>query len=147
MEFTSKLFGRVDVDEEKVIEFPNGIIGYPDYRRFTLMYDIDKSIPSGLNFLVSLDEPAFLLPVVTALMVKPGYSPIFSEDVQAVIGKLDAFNALLLVTMTIPEDITKMTVNLNAPIVINTDTKKAIQSMVENKDYDIKYPIYDFLKN
>ena len=49
--------------------------------------------------------------------------------------------------MTIPSNITEMTVNLNAPIIINADTGKAAQSVVENEGYDIKYPIYDALKN
>jgi flagellar assembly factor FliW len=48
--------------------------------------------------------------------------------------------------MTIPSDVTKMTVNLNAPIVINADTGKAVQSVVANDDYDVKCPIYDKLK-
>ena len=51
-----------------------------------------------------------------------------------------------MVTMTIPSDITQMTVNLNAPIIINSESRKAIQSIVENEGYDIKYPIYESLK-
>ena len=39
-----------------------------------------------------------------------------------------------------------MTVNLNAPIVVNINTKKGMQSVVANEEYDVKYPIYDKLK-
>ncbi len=147
MEYITKLFGKIDVQEDKVITFPNGILGFPDLKRFTMMFDKEKGSSSGLNFLVSLDEPAFMMPVIIALIVKPGYSPKFREDIEEVIGELTEDNALMMVTMTIPSDITKMTVNLNAPIIINSDTNKAIQSVVENEDYAIKYGIYDYLKN
>ena len=147
MEYTTKLFGKIDVQDDKIIEFPEGILGFEDLKKFTLMFDSENSAPSGLNFLVSLDEPAFMMPVVTAVSVKPDYSPQISAEVEGAIGPLTEENVLVLVTMTIPSDITKMTVNLNAPIIINVDTNKAIQSVVENDDYAIKYPIYDYLKS
>ena len=40
-----------------------------------------------------------------------------------------------------------MSVNLKAPIIMNSDTRKGAQIVVENKDYVIKYRVYDILKN
>ncbi|MBR6237528.1 MAG: flagellar assembly protein FliW [Lachnospiraceae bacterium] len=147
MEFITKFFGKVDVADDKIINFPEGILGFPDLKKFALMFDSEKSSPTGLNFMASLDEPAFMMPVVTAVAVKPDYSPKITAEVEKAIGPLTEDNVLVLVTMTIPEDITGMTVNLNAPIIINTESNKAIQSMVENEGYDVKYPIYEFLKS
>ena len=146
MEVSTKLFGTIDVGDDKIIEFPEGILGFPELKKFTLMYDNDKNTAGGMNFHVSLDEPAFALPVVPALIVEPGYSPKFTENIEATIGGLTEENALVLVTMTIPADVTRMTVNLNAPIVVNINTKKGMQSVVANEEYDVKYPIYDKLK-
>ncbi len=146
MEVSTKLFGAINVEDDKVLEFPEGILGFPELKKFTLMYDNEKNTSGGMNFLVSLDEPAFAMPVVPALIVQDGYSPKFAENIESTIGTLSEENALVLVTMTIPSDVTKMTVNLNAPIVINADTRKGIQSIVENEGYDVKYPIYDKLK-
>ena len=61
------------------------------------------------------------------------------------IGGLTEENTFILVTLTVPSDIEKMTVNLKAPFVINSDTNKGFQMIVEN-DYPVKYPIYDILK-
>ena len=52
---------------------------------------------------------------------------------------------LVLVTVTVPSDLTKMTVNLKGPIVINAAEKKACQVIVEGENYLVKYPIYDIL--
>ena len=147
MEYVTKLFGKIDVDDSKVITFPEGLLGFPDMKRFALIFDSDNSDAKGLNFLASLDEPAFVMPVVPAVAVKPDYSPQISAEVEKSIGELTEDNVLILVTMTLPSNITEMTVNLNAPIIINADTGKAAQSVVENEGYDIKYPIYDALKN
>jgi flagellar assembly factor FliW len=51
----------------------------------------------------------------------------------------------VLVTLTVPSDITKMTVNLKAPILINVDTLQGGQIIVED-DAPIRFPIYDILK-
>ena len=53
---------------------------------------------------------------------------------------------LIFVTITVPTDITKMTCNLKAPIVIDSETLKGVQLIVDNEDYLVKYPIYDYLK-
>ena len=52
---------------------------------------------------------------------------------------------LVLVTITVPSDLKKMSVNLKAPIIINVETRKAVQVILED-EYDVKYYIYDLLK-
>ena len=47
--------------------------------------------------------------------------------------------------MTVPSDLTKMSVNLKAPMIINSDNRKAAQIIVENEDYEVKYKVYDIL--
>ena len=55
-------------------------------------------------------------------------------------------NLVILLTLTVPVDKTKMSVNLKAPIVINADNREGAQVVAENPDYEIKYMIYDILK-
>ncbi|MGN0156261.1 MAG: flagellar assembly protein FliW, partial [Lachnospiraceae bacterium] len=59
---------------------------------------------------------------------------------------LNPESILVLVTMTVPKDIKKMTVNLQAPFVINADEKKACQIIVDTEQYPIRFPIYDILE-
>ena len=54
--------------------------------------------------------------------------------------------AARLLTLTIPQDVKDITVNLKAPFVINSDTQKGCQIIAENEDYEIKYKIYDILQ-
>lgn len=65
MELETRLFGEIEVDEEKVIFFEKGIIGFPDCQKFILVYDEgEDGTRKGISWLQSLDEPAFALPVM-----------------------------------------------------------------------------------
>ncbi len=144
MKIKTKVFGEVTIDDDKVIHFPSGIIGFPDMTEFALIHDEDKGTGS-IHWLQSLQEPAFAMPVMDPLIVKPDYNPEIEDELLSQIGKLDPEEVLVLVTVTVPSDLTKMSVNLRGPIIINAVEKKACQVIVEGEDYAVKYPIYDIL--
>ena len=146
MKIDTRLFGEVDIEDEKIITFDKGIIGFPEMKRFTLIYDEEKGSDAGIRFLQSVEEPKFAMPVMDPLLVKEGYNPTVNDELLAGIGKLTEENILVLVSVTIPSDLKKMSVNLQGPFVINTTEKKACQVIVESGDYPVRYPIYDILK-
>ena len=51
-----------------------------------------------------------------------------------------------MVTVSVPKDLSKMSVNLQAPIIINTENRKAAQVIVNTDIYPIKFYIYDILQ-
>ena len=146
MRINTKLFGSIDIDDEKTLHFTNGIIGFPDLKDFALMYDAEKGEKSNIRWLQSLQEPAFAMPVLDPLAVKPDYNPEVEDELLKPIGELNPDEMLVLVTLTVPKDITKMSVNLCAPIVIHTESRKACQIIVDNEKYPVKYMIYDVLQ-
>ncbi len=86
------------------------------------------------------------MPVIDPLLVMPGYNPQVEDELLKPIGNLDSDQLLVLVTLTVPRDLTKMTVNLKAPIVVNAAQRKACQIIAEGDEYIVKYPIYDILQ-
>ena len=68
------------------------------------------------------------------------------DELLSGIGEISEENLVILLTMTVPANIKEMSVNLKAPIIINADTRKGAQLIVENRDYEVKYKIYDLLK-
>lgn len=147
MKVNTRLFGEIDIADDKIIEFPDGIIGFPDLTKFTLIYDKDEDQKSrSLMYLQSMDEPQFAMPVVMPNDIFPDYNPTINDDLLEDIGDLTPTNTYVLVTITVTQDITKMTVNLKGPFVINTDTLKGVQLMVED-DVSVKEPVYEVLKS
>lgn len=142
----TKHFGEVDLDENKVITFEDGIIGFEDCKRYTILYNNEDGDSSTISWLQSLDAPELALPVISPLSVMTDYNPIVEDDVLQPIGELTEDNIIILLTLSVPSDITKMSVNLKAPLIINADTKKGCQIIAENPDYVIKYNIYEQAK-
>ena len=143
----TKIFGEVEISDEKILTFEDGIIGFPDLKHFTLIHDEEKGNDAGIRYFQSIEEPGFAMPVMNPLMVCETYNPQVSEELLSDLGNLSDENIVVLVTVTVPTDLTKMTVNLQGPIIINSDEKKGAQIIVEGNDYPVKFPIYEILKS
>lgn len=145
MRVKTRLFGEIDIEDNKIITFPSGLVGFPDMKKFTIIYDEEKPGKNGIIWFQSLDEPQFAMPVMEPNAVVPDYNPTVNDELLTSLGELTEDNLYVLVSVTVPKDITKMTVNLKGPIVINTDTLLANQIVVED-DVQVRFPIYDILK-
>lgn len=146
MRVNTRLFGEIEIADDKLITFPSGIIGFPDMTKFTLIYDEEQGTGAGIRWLQSLDEPGFAMPVMDPLVVKADYNPEVDDELLKRIGSVNMDNILVLVTVTVPSDLTKMSVNLQGPIIINVQERKACQVIVDAQDCPVKYPIYDILQ-
>lgn len=137
----TRLFGNIEIDETKQLTFENGLIGFPELKRFALIYDEERESKPGIRWLQSLDNADFAIPVTDPLVCVDDYAPAIPKDLFSFpIGD----ELLVLVTVTIPADITKMSINLMAPIVINATTRQAVQIITDG--YEIKHYIYEELK-
>lgn len=142
----TKCFGEVDIAEDKIIRFENGLMGFEEYKDYTILFNSEKKAGKTIMWLQSVEEQALALPVIDPLIVSETYDPVVEEELLASIGKIENDDLLILVTLTVPSDITKMTANYKAPIIINAGTLKGVQLIAENEDYLVKHPVYDILK-
>ena len=145
MKITTRVFGTIEIDDNKIIHFPSGIIGFPEMTDFALVFDEEKGKDAPIRWLQSLQEAEFALPVMDPLLVAKDYNPKVEDDHLIPLGKMNPEDTLVLVTVTVPKDLEKMSVNLQAPIIINADTKKATQIIVNADKFPVKYYIYDIL--
>lgn len=146
MKVKTKVFGEIEIEEEKVITFEGGIIGFPEMNRFILLHDEERGTDAGIRWMQSLEEPAFAMPVMDPLVVKEDYDPEVDDELLKGLGNITEENILVLVTVSVPADLTRMSVNLQGPIIVNVDERKACQVILENTKYPVKYPIYDILQ-
>ncbi len=145
MKITTKIFGEIEINEEKVLYFSDGIIGFPDLNRFMLIHDVEDE-DSKISWLQSLDEPAFAMPVIDPLVIDPTYNPVVEDELLKPLGEIVEEEMVVLVTMTVPSDVKKTTINLKAPIVINSKNLRSCQIILDDDKYLVKYPVYDALK-
>ena len=145
MKAATRLFGEIEIDESKIITFEDGIIGFPDMKKFTLIFDEEKEGRPSISWLQSMDETEIAFPVMDPLFVCETYNPSVEEELLKNLGTIKEDNLYVLVTVTVPQNIKELAVNLKAPIVINTDTRKASQIIVED-DLPVRYRIYEILE-
>jgi flagellar assembly factor FliW len=132
-------FGEVEIDPASIIEFREGIPGLEEYTKFALL-QFEESYP--IIWLQCVDEGGVCLPVLDTFAVLDGYVfDIDDEDVKELqLGKPEELHVVSV--LVIPDDLQKMTVNLAAPIIINTSSGKAKQILLSGGDYNVRAPIF-----
>jgi len=139
MQIETVRFGTVEIDESKLITFDVGIPGLEEYQTYALL-QFEESYP--IIWLQSVEEGGICLPVLDTFAVLTGYVfDIEDEDVR--ILELNGPEDLHVVSiLVIPNEIQQMTVNLAAPVIINTVTGKARQIMLSGSDYNVRVPVF-----
>lgn len=132
MNITSRRFGALAIDDEQVLEFPDGVIGFPNERSFVL---VPHNSSGFLAWLQSTTEPDLALPVVSAHAFGAKYPDI---DLEALLAGSKVGNSLediaLMVVLCAPQGL-PATVNLLAPIVVNVTTRRGAQVILEGSRF------------
>lgn len=142
MQIDTLRFGPVEIDEDKLIDFGEGIPGLEQYHTYALL-QFEDSYP--LVWLQSTEDRGICLPVLDIFVVLPDY--VFDmDDTDVKYLELTSPDELHVVNVVvIPDDIKGMTVNLAAPIIINTTTGRAKQIMLSGVDYNVRVPVFNEL--
>lgn len=146
MKINTRLFGEVEIADERIITFTSPMMGFEDYKKYTLIHDSEKE-EATIMWLQSLEEPELAFPVIDPMKINESYNPVVEDDWLIPLGEVaEESDYYLLSVVTVPSDITKITANLKAPVVINTKTMKACQLIVNNDEYEVRYNVYDYIK-
>ncbi|MGI6524024.1 MAG: flagellar assembly protein FliW [Bdellovibrionota bacterium] len=124
--FQSSRFGEVVVPEDSVLEFPVGIIGFPNQHQYVML---EHKPPFA--WLHAVDEPNLAFVVIDALELGEGYSvqpPIGDKDID--LKEDDEYAVLIIVT--IRPDPSMTTANLKAPLFVNLRNRKGVQVIFDD---------------
>ena len=137
MQLDTAHFGKIEINEEDFIYFPEGIPGFENSKRYALIgNDTGEAI---FFWLQSVDMPELCFVVTDPFMVYDGYGvDVDDEDVE-LLKITDANKVLSLTIVIIPEDINEIRVNLKAPILINMEKKLGKQIIQKNDNLPIRY--------
>ena len=132
-------FGPVEIDENKIIYFDDGLPGLEEYKRFAIL-QFEGSYP--IIWLQSTQEESICLPVIDSFFIKPEYSFDIRDDEVKQLWLAGPEDLKIISVLVIPENIEQMTINLAAPIIINTRNGKARQVILNNGEYNVRSPIF-----
>lgn len=134
----TKLGQEVELTNKNFIHFADGLIGFESFHDFALVPQGDES---PFLLLQAVDEPQLAFLTIDPRCFAPAYLPELSdEDLQSLDLK-DFSHAVVLSIVVIPEDPAKMTANLQAPVVINVETRHGRQLVSRSGKHKIRHYI------
>lgn len=146
MKIATKHFGEVEISDEKILTFEKGIFGFEEYKKYIILYEGNEEEMNLFCWLQSIEEVSVALPIVNPMLFYPDYSPEVADEEVKELGDIEENVLEVYSVIVIPEDITKMTINLKAPIIINNKTKKCAQLIAEGDTYGIRHNLYEQLQ-
>lgn len=141
MLLNTRRFGEIEISEERIIAFNEGIPGFEHLKRFIVIL-LDQTKP--FYWLQAIDED-ISLPVISPFDVNPEYSPMIDDSVFNELELEREEDILVLNVAVIPDDMTKMTVNLAAPVLINVAKNLGKQIIIEGGEYQMRYNIFEIV--
>ncbi len=129
MRIRNSQFGEIEFDEEIIITFPNGIIGFEELKKFIIVED-EECKP--FRWLISIEEPEIGFAILEPTFVLENYYQKVGFD-----PKIFALFSIV----TLNRDISKISVNLKAPIVIDKSKKLGKQIIVDDPELGIRHQL------
>ena len=124
MKIKTNQFGEIEFDENIVITFKEGIIGFENLKKFILITE-DEGL---FSWLTSIDEPEIVFPLFPALMLEEKYPTEEGCEVYGIVK--------------LSKDISDITINLKAPIYINHSKKEGFQKIIDNDKFEIDRKLF-----
>ena len=132
-------FGEIEIDERQAIHFPEGILGFPEYKDYIL---IEHKPGSPFLWLQSLNSPDLAFITTNPFLIKKDYLENLSEMEKSLFEKEGENEIIVLSLVTIPHGKAgETTVNLLGPLVIDTKSRNAKQVILANSGYSHCHPM------
>lgn len=135
MNIATERFGALEIGEDQILDFPEGIIGFPNERKFVLL---PHNSSGFLAWLQSAESPAIALPVVSAHVFGNKYPDVAIEPSAAALGLGTNPDELAIVVVLSAPQAQPATVNLLAPIIVNVATHKGAQLILEGSRFSTR---------
>ncbi len=136
-------FGTIEINDETIITFDYGIPGFEDTRRYGIIMGDDKDSP--FKWIQSVEKSELAFALVDPFSIRNDYEFDIKDEYVSLLGIEDASKVMVLCIVVVPEDIKMISMNLKAPIIINTQNNKAAQIILDTDKYSVRHYIFEEL--
>jgi flagellar assembly factor FliW len=128
MKFTNRQFGELEFEEDHVVTFQGGLIGFEQHRKFLIVDDEDSE---PFRWLVSLEDRDLSFPLLDPGILLPGY----------VVDAATGGGKTVFVIASLRQGTGGSTVNLRSPVVIDNGTRTAHQVVLDDEGLPLLFPL------
>ncbi len=140
MIINTAVLGPVEVSSDDVFHLPEGLYGFDRKGDYALVKKQDEDVT--LMWLQALEGNVPCFVVFDPFEIIDGYDPLVEPSDLRFLNAKELSDLLFLVIAVVPEDIRGITVNLKSPVIINRKSKRARQVILANRDYPIRFPLF-----
>jgi flagellar assembly factor FliW len=138
MHIDSTRFGRIEIREDAVIDFPDGLIGLGG-TRYALLARDERAV---FYWLHSIDDPSLAVPVTVPWQFFTDYEILLSDDDAASLRMDRPEQADIFCVVRATDELGDFTINLRGPIVIHAQRRIGRQIINGTGDYGVREPLF-----
>lgn len=142
MQINAKYFGQITYEPEDLIYLRKGLFGFEAYQEYLLIHFGDSS--SMFMCMQSVENPELSFILADPFTLNPNYSPVISREYTDLPELGEDSKVIYYSICVLKSPLERSTLNLKAPLIINTDTRRGCQVMTENKEYSLRHPFSEF---
>jgi flagellar assembly factor FliW len=133
-------FGTIQYTEEELMIIPSGLVGFGSLHHFVVVSHRDDS---PFKWLQSVEEPALAFLVTNPWTYEETYQPVLSDEDAESLGLDGSTEYSVWTTVNVRDrDISQMTLNLAAPIIVNTEKRVGKQVVLEGQAYNMRHRVF-----
>lgn len=129
-------FGGIEVDDQRFLNFPRGLLGFPEDREYAL---IQTGENSAFYWMQAVHRPELAFVVCDPRMFIPEYRIAIKNEDLTSIGLTDTHGSQVFVVVNKVDG--TLTANLQGPLVINVATRIGKQLVLSDKKYTTRHPL------
>lgn len=139
----TKPFGEIEIDELQIIDFPEGILGFDFVKKFIIL---DADADSPFKWMQAFDEKDLAFVIIMPESFMPSYDLVIPEIDYESVKAESAKDLLVFAIVTIPDNPSNMTANLQGPVIINPASRLGKQSISISDRYTVRHNILEEIK-
>lgn len=137
-------FGEIEINEEHILEFEEGIIGFEDIKKYGIVNNEDPESP--FSWIQAIEKPELAFALINPFAIKKDYDFELPDEDAGALGIDNPSQAAVFSIVVVPEDTTKISMNLKAPIIVNRESNRAAQIVLDSDKYSVRHFILEELQ-
>jgi flagellar assembly factor FliW len=137
-------FADENVADREIIEFPEGLLGFEQFKRFVI---VEREEYEPFQWLISIDDPNLGFVIIDPTYFYPSYDPKIDENELASILDNEGRTLLIYTIVTVSPDPGATSANLLAPVLLCVETWKAKQVVLNDPRYSTRHRVMGNKKN
>ena len=132
-------FGEIEIEENQVINFPSGLIGFSEDRRFAIRED---EASSPFRWLQAVDNQALAFVMIEPHVSVSNYELELTKDNLKKLKAESIKDLSVLALVTMAKNMEDVTVNLQGPLLFNLEKRLGLQFIIQDSKYTTRHPLF-----